>query len=403
MAVTPTLAPEQAPTTPAPETPAPVLPDPNWDWRCLPQRGDTDPDTARQARALRIRWRLEHPAAWRAAIESLSHYQPEYPYDEGYEYDEDFTTDPHYGSDAALMDYDAEGFLTAEPPLHGFGLTMGQIDLEQHLQTLGWALHKEPHVYFPTAVGRHLGLRTPSDKDQQVVKPDLVVVPVDSPSFDSGNIWLGRGDPAPLLILEFLSPTSTRRDREEKRRLYAHFGVREYAVCDLGADPHRLESVRPPGLELYRLRDDGAYVLVPAHVDAETPVPGTAAASEVLGVRLRLYPTAPSSRPRLQWHDPAQDRWRDHDADHEHRLRETRVQSHAEGRAEGHAEGRAEERLALALRLMDRVLPADADRVGLARHWTAHGVPDNVDDLMFAVMAEPDRWRELLDMPPAPR
>ena len=52
---------------------------------------------------------------------------------------------------------------------------------------------------------------------------------------------------------------------------------------------------------------------------------------------------------------------------------------------------------------MDRVLPADADRAGLARHWTAHGVPDNVDDLMFAVMAEPDRWRELLDMPPAPR
>ena len=246
MAVTPTLAPEQGHTDTAPQAPAPALPDPDWNWWHLPQRGDTDPDTARQARALRIRWRLEHPAAWRAEIESLSHYQPEYPYDEGYEYDEDFTTDPHYGSDAALLDYDAEGFVTAEAPLHGFGLTMGQLDLEQHLQTLGWALHKEPHVYFPTTVGRRLGLRTPSDKDQQVVKPDLVVVPADSPSFDSGNLWLGRGDPAPLLILEFLSPTSTRRDREEKRRLYAHFGVREYAVCDLGADPHRLESVRPP-------------------------------------------------------------------------------------------------------------------------------------------------------------
>ena len=391
MAVTPTLAPAQVPTVSAPEAPAPTLPDPNWNWWHLPQRGDTDPDTARQARALRIRWRLEHPQAWRTEIESRFHYQPEYPYDEGYEYDEDFTTDPNYGSDAALLAYDADGFVTSEPPLHGFGRTMGQIDLEQHLQTLGWALHQEPHVYFPASAGRRLGLRTPGGKDQRVVKPDLAVVPADSPSFASGNLWLDRGDPAPLLIIEFLWPTATRRDREDKRRLYADFGVREYAVCDLGAAPHRLESVRTPALELYRLRDDGAYARVPDRVDAETSVPGTAADSEVLGVPLRLYPTAPGSRPRLQWRDPVQDRWRDHDADHEHRVRETRVRSHAEGRLE------------VALRMLNRVLPADADRDGLARHWIAHGVPDNVDDLMVAVMAEPDHWRELLGMSPAPR
>ena len=400
MAVTPTLAPAQVQPVSAPEAPAPALPDPDWNWWHLPRRGDTDPDTARQARTLRIRWRLEHPAAWQAEIESLSHYQPEYPYDEGYEYDEDFTTDPNYGSDAAVLTYDPEGFVTAEPPLHGFGRTMCQIDLEQHLQTLGWALHQEPHVYFPAAAGRRLGLRTPGGKDQQVVKPDLAVVPADSPAFNSGNLWLGRDDPAPLLIIEFLWPTSTRRDREDKQRLYAYFGVREYAVCDLGAAPHKLESVRTPGLDLYRLRDDGAYAHVPAHVDAETPVPGTAAASAVLGVPLRLYPTAPGSRPRLQWRDPVQDRWRDHDADHEHRLRETRVRSYAEGHAKGHAEGRAEARLELTLQVLDRVLPADADRAGLARHWTAHGVPDNVVELIFAVRAEPDRWRELLDMPP---
>ena len=244
------------------------------------------------------------------------------------------------------------------------------------------------------------------------MKPDLAVVPADSPAFNSGNLWLGRDDPAPLLIIEFLWPTSTRRDREDKQRLYAYFGVREYAVCDLGAAPHKLESVRTPGMDLYRLRDDGAYAHVPAHVDAETPVHGTAAASAVLGVFLRLYPTAPGSRPRLQWRDPVQDRWRDHDADHEHRLRETRVRSYAEGHAKGHAEGRAEgyaegrakgraeARLELTLQVLDRVLPADADRAGLARHWTAHGVPDNVVELIFAVRAEPDRWRELLDMPP---
>ena len=121
MAVASSSAPEQVQTVSAPEAPTSTLPDPDWNWRHLPRRGDTDPDTARQARALRIRWRREHPAAWRTEIESLFHYQPEYPYDEGYEYDEDFTTDPNYGSDAAVLPYDPEGFVTAEPPLHGFG------------------------------------------------------------------------------------------------------------------------------------------------------------------------------------------------------------------------------------------------------------------------------------------
>ena len=192
MAVTPTLAPAQVPTDTAPEAPAPALPDPDWNWWHLPRRGDTDPDTARQARALRIRWRREHPAAWQAEIESLSHHQPEYPYDEGYEYDEDFTTDPHYGSDAALLAYDADGFVTAEPPLHGFGRTMGQIDLERHLQTLGWALHQEPHVYFPRPRGGASNCAPPAARTSRSSSPTWrSCPPTRPPSTRATSGWTG--------------------------------------------------------------------------------------------------------------------------------------------------------------------------------------------------------------------
>ena len=56
----------------------------------------------------------------------------------------------------------------------------------------------------------------------------------------------------------------------------------------------------------------------------------------------------------------------------------------------------------MALRMLDRVLPPDADRAAVEDHWTQHGLPDNVDDLVFQVMANPVRWREVLDMPAEP-
>ena len=57
----------------------------------------------------------------------------------------------------------------------------------------------------------------------------------------------------------------------------------------------------------------------------------------------------------------------------------------------------------MALRMLDRVLPPAADRATIEDRWTQHGLPNNVDDLVFQVMATPDRWREVLDMPTVPR
>ena len=58
-----------------------------WDWRVPPSTGDTDPDTARRARRMRTRWRLANPDEWKAHLEGLPHFDPEYAYDEGHEYE----------------------------------------------------------------------------------------------------------------------------------------------------------------------------------------------------------------------------------------------------------------------------------------------------------------------------
>lgn len=55
---------------------------------------------------------------------------------------------------------------------------------------------------------------------------------------------------APDLAVEVVSPSSARRDRIEKRQVYAEFGVRWFAVGD---PEERL-------VETFRLNDDGEYV-----------------------------------------------------------------------------------------------------------------------------------------------
>ena len=58
-----------------------------------------DATMTRAAREARITWRLEHLAAWRHDLETLEHFDPDYPYDVAHEYDYDWTTDPDYGAE----------------------------------------------------------------------------------------------------------------------------------------------------------------------------------------------------------------------------------------------------------------------------------------------------------------
>lgn len=78
-----------------------------------------------------------------------------------------------------------------------------------------------------------------------VVQPDLVVVT------DPGQVSARGIEGAPALVVEVLSPTTTRRDRTVKADRYAALGVRHYWLLDP-------EACR---LECFRL-EAGAYVLV---------------------------------------------------------------------------------------------------------------------------------------------
>lgn len=76
-----------------------------------------------------------------------------------------------------------------------------------------------------------------------VVQPDLVIVASARTSIITERAVEGPPD----VLVEILSPNSVDRDRHLKRRLYAHFGVREYWIVD---------PVRGL-LEAYRLADEG--------------------------------------------------------------------------------------------------------------------------------------------------
>ncbi|MFN0071591.1 MAG: Uma2 family endonuclease [Chloroflexota bacterium] len=72
--------------------------------------------------------------------------------------------------------------------------------------------------------------------DTSVVQPDLVFI-----ANDRGGQISGRGiEGAPTLVVEIVSPSSTRTDRGRKMQLYAKFGVPYYWIVDPGVQ--RLEA-----------------------------------------------------------------------------------------------------------------------------------------------------------------
>ncbi|MGI6454288.1 MAG: Uma2 family endonuclease [bacterium] len=70
---------------------------------------------------------------------------------------------------------------------------------------------------------------TPTDvylSEHDLVQPDVFVV------CDENKIHRDIIRGAPDLIFEVLSPSSMRKDRREKKRLYERFGVREYIMVE---------------------------------------------------------------------------------------------------------------------------------------------------------------------------
>lgn len=74
--------------------------------------------------------------------------------------------------------------------------------------------------------------------DIDVVVPDLIFISRDRSSIITANNIQGSPD----LIIEILSPATTERDRQLKRKIYARYGVREYWIVD--PEPSTIQVLR---------------------------------------------------------------------------------------------------------------------------------------------------------------
>jgi len=84
-------------------------------------------------------------------------------------------------------------------------------------------------------------LKAKGDEDDTVVQPDLLVV------CDQAKIEKKRCNGAPDLIIEIVSPSTSRHDRIIKLNKYLQAGVKEYWIADpddQGVTVHTLENGR---------------------------------------------------------------------------------------------------------------------------------------------------------------
>ena len=64
--------------------------------------------------------------------------------------------------------------------------------------------------------------------DENTVQTDIVFISVANAGIIQRRAIFGTPD----LLVELVSPSSIRRDRYDKKELYAHFGVKEYWIGD---------------------------------------------------------------------------------------------------------------------------------------------------------------------------
>lgn len=85
----------------------------------------------------------------------------------------------------------------------------------------------------------------PNEKqnDNNIVQPDLTII------CDLSKIMKNGCEGVPDLVIEILSPSTAKKDRSEKKRLYQRAGVREYWIVD---PLHHT-------IEVFTLSDQGKY------------------------------------------------------------------------------------------------------------------------------------------------
>ncbi|MCL4181652.1 MAG: Uma2 family endonuclease [Verrucomicrobia bacterium] len=83
---------------------------------------------------------------------------------------------------------------------------------------------------------------------ENTVQPDLVFIA----SANLGIVQRRAIFGTPDLLVELISPTSVRRDRYEKRELYARFGVKEYWIGDPANKSLEILTLREGRYDLHR-------------------------------------------------------------------------------------------------------------------------------------------------------
>lgn len=82
---------------------------------------------------------------------------------------------------------------------------------------------------------------------ENTVQPDLVFIAAGQAGIIQRQAVFG----VPELVVEVISPSTVRRDRYEKRRLYARFGVKEYWLADPANATLEILTLTPGGYELH--------------------------------------------------------------------------------------------------------------------------------------------------------
>ena len=337
--------------------------------------------TAREARAAR---RRAEPEAWRLELRDLYHYTADYPYEPGHDYEWNWTTDPDYGTDSVrLCRFDAEG---VEDMADNRARIIQLAAFDTTCDKLGSGVECETAVHYRAA-----------DGVVRRVHPDLMVLPrsgmLGMATGRERALRIDRGAPPPLLALEILSFGGMQRDLEDKLRLYAKLGIREYLVYDLGGKRRRRS---PRELLMFRL-EDGTYRQAEPEPKANDTDPEEHW-SDVFGTYIRMMPDPqeafseePEDRrppPRFQWWDPEQGRWRDAKIDKDNRLK-------AEGRVEGKKIERTNNAVDALNELLDEELTR-AEREQVEAVWRGHGPPEDYLQRIKAVLRTPGEWRSLL-------
>ena len=364
-----------------------------------------DATMTRAAREQRIAWRLEHLDEWRCGLESLAHFDPDYPYDIAHEYDHDWTTDPDYGAEGIhFSEFEEDGVLIADDSRPG-RLRVRMLDTAR--VRIGYrALANPTYVFLPQQV-EHLELTTRQGSPVDRVKPDLVVVPSEADLMEANDRGPGRtarlDDPVPELVLEILSKTTAMRDLDDKRRLYETLGVAEYLVYDLGG---KRGPDSPRELLMHRLVD-GAYEAVAPLKKASLSEPDTVW-SDVFDMYIRFLPDVREETdefrglpeghrpsPRFQWHDPEENCWRDTETDAEHERNQIVQERDRAAQERDQAANERDQVVALLHQLLPAKLPGDL-RARIIACWQEDGPPADAINRIRTVGEAPEAWRTLL-------